>query len=95
MTVQPDTTTPLFITGITIILVFLVPMLMIYWINSIINPKKRTTPPPPPLDYAVLHRFRPKTRRLCFSHKIELLNKGVCLIVKEDKCDYCSKLKRG
>lgn len=81
-----------FITGMTIILMLLLPVLTVYWIRQMLSHKTTVIRK---VEVYTVYKLKTKSRRFCEEHKKLLLKKGVCLIVEDKSCDYCIKSKKG
>lgn len=74
------------LTGVTILLLLLIPIAMIYWIHSVITPSGSA--PDKPKSPAII-RFKPKTLKYCNNHLTNLPKNRIALVVGASRCDLC------
>lgn len=80
-----------------IILIFGLPVFVLYWINSVIfakAAKPTSTSIPTFYKYSPPVRFKPKTLRYCEKHLTSIPKGRIVLVVETVKCDLCQSVRR-
>lgn len=82
-----------FLLGMKILLLFLTPMLIFYWIGSQVMPKPRQIKIIPKAPGPQIYRFKPKPLKFCENHLTGLPKGRIALVVDQTRCDICKRGK--